>query len=193
MPRGFSIPALWQPFLHKKMWRQRCATSVECDASGAKFGASIELSKVETHRHISKIVQNPGNSQPRFFYRTLLSSYIRINLFCHHKSHPHAQLPRSAPANPNPFQKPLIFGGKILGWFCWVTKQPPGISSCCSSFKDQATATFGFKDMRPLKRAFGSSKKMGATQPWPSAKKGEPGVKPAWKKTTTWECLVFQM
>lgn len=117
MPRGFSIPALWQPFLHKKMWRQRCATSVECDASGAKFGASIELSKVETHRHISKIVQNPGNSQPRFFYRTLLSSYIRIKLFAFTKVIHSPQLPRSAPANPNPFQKPLFFLGKILGWF----------------------------------------------------------------------------
>ena len=35
-------PTLWQPFLHKKMWRQIFATSVECDASGEKVGASIE-------------------------------------------------------------------------------------------------------------------------------------------------------
>jgi len=114
---GIFYPCLVAAISAQKMWRQRCATSVECDASGAKFGASIELSKVETHRRISKIVQNPGNSQPRFFYRTLLSSYIRIKLFAFTKVIHSPQLPRSAPANPNPFQKPLFFSGKILGWF----------------------------------------------------------------------------
>ena len=161
--------------------------------SRSNFPKWRHIDRSSTHlKNCSESPETPKVTTAVLFFRTLLSSYIRINLFAITKSHPLAQLPRAAPAKPNPVGHPWIFWGKILGLLAtWVTKKPPGICSCCSSFKDQATATFGFKDMRPLNRAFGSiRKKMGPTQPRPSCKKrwtrGEAGLKKKKQPGNVW-------
>ena len=66
-------PALRQPFLHKKMWRQRCGTSVFCvtriRSKSWCFNRSFQGGDTETHLKTClrgvMIVQEPGKSQSR--------------------------------------------------------------------------------------------------------------------------------